>query len=270
MLGRLEASGPQPGFFNKDWPLFIRYLVGHAALSGDEGPLLDKLWRLKPPPGQAAWEWDTFMSYVQTEAAVLEAEWSSSTTATDEGTKWCRDGLAVEEGSTTLKTTTPQPPCPIKRQGECMFVPQTMKSLAVNIDSTINSDGAAVNDTAVNERKRGQHKVPPDKGLSREGPCGEGGNPPYNNEYNIGRPIGLPCITRMYTECWNPSKRMWQTWHSDHNCHMEQSQKGRASTLITELPEKEDDEKHHLEALRKKRASAFIDEQRGDDNSHHT
>ena len=56
MLGRLEASGPRPGFFNKDWPLFIRYLAGHAALSGDEGPLLDKLWRLKPPPGQAAWE----------------------------------------------------------------------------------------------------------------------------------------------------------------------------------------------------------------------
>ena len=57
--------------FNKDWPLFICYLAGHAALSGDEGPLLDKLWRLKPPPGQAAWEWDTFMSYIQTEAEVF-------------------------------------------------------------------------------------------------------------------------------------------------------------------------------------------------------
>ena len=56
MLGRLEASGPQPGFFNKDWPLFICNLAGHAALLGDEGPLLDKLWRLKPSPGQAAWE----------------------------------------------------------------------------------------------------------------------------------------------------------------------------------------------------------------------
>ena len=169
------------------------------------------------------------MSYVQTEAAALEAEWSSSTTATDKGTKWCRNGLAVEEGSTALETTTPQPPCPIKRQGECMFVPQTMKSLAVDIDGTINSDGAAINDTAVNERNTGWHKVLPNKGLSKEGPCGEGGNPPYNNEYNIGHclsPIGLLCITRMYTKHWNPSERTWQTWHSDHNCHMEQSQKG--------------------------------------------
>ena len=126
--------------------------------------------------------------------------------------------------------------------------------LAINIDGTINSDGAAVNDTAVNERKRGWHKVPPNKGLSREGPCGEGGNPPYNDEYNIGHrwsPIGLLCITRMYTERWNPSERTWQTWHSDHNCHMEQSQKGRASTLVTDLPEKEDDEKRRLEASRK-------------------
>ena len=120
------------------------------------------------------------MFYVQTEAAALEAEWSSSTMATDEGTKWCHDGLAAEEGSTTLETTTPQPPCPIKRQGEHMFIPQTMKNLAIDIDGTINSNRAAVNDRAVNERKRGRHKVPPDKGLSREGPCGEGGNPPYN------------------------------------------------------------------------------------------
>ena len=154
------------------------------------------------------------MSYIQTEAAGLEAEWSSSTMATDEGTKWCHDGLTVEEDSTALETTTPQPPCPIKRQGACMFIPQTMKSLAIDIDSTINSDGAAVNDTAVNERKRGWHKVPPDKGLSREGPCREGGNPPYNDKYNIGHhwsPIGLPCITRMYTERWNSSERTWQT-----------------------------------------------------------
>ena len=139
-----------------------------------------------------------------------------------------------------------------------------MKSLAIDIDSTINSDRAAINDTAINERKRGWHKVLPDKGLSRESSCGERGNPPYNNEYNIGHhlsPIGLLCITRMYTEHWNPRERTWQTWHSNHNCHMEQSQKGQASTLVTELPEKEDDKKHCLEVSRKKWVSVFIDKQ---------
>ena len=42
-LGRLKASGPQSGFFNKNWPLFICYLAGNAALLGDKGLLLDKL-----------------------------------------------------------------------------------------------------------------------------------------------------------------------------------------------------------------------------------
>jgi hypothetical protein len=61
----------------------------------------------------------------------LEDEWLSSTTAVDDGTKWCRNRLAVENRFSGLKTLTLCPSHPLEIYGERMFVPHTLKRLAV-------------------------------------------------------------------------------------------------------------------------------------------
>jgi hypothetical protein len=60
---------------------------------------------------------------------MLEDEWLLSTTASDDGTKWCHDRPVVENGSTTSRPPFPCPPRSAETYGERMFVPPALRGL---------------------------------------------------------------------------------------------------------------------------------------------
>jgi hypothetical protein len=83
----------------------------------------------EPPEGGARGTWWSFVQVIRKEVEMLEDEWLLSTTASDDGTKWCRDRPVVENGSTTFRPPLPCPPHSVKTYGEHMFVPPALRGL---------------------------------------------------------------------------------------------------------------------------------------------
>jgi hypothetical protein len=60
---------------------------------------------------------------------MLKDEWLLSTTASDDGTKWCRDRPVVENSSTTFRPPLSCPPHSAETYGERMFIPPALRGL---------------------------------------------------------------------------------------------------------------------------------------------
>jgi hypothetical protein len=80
--------------------------------------LVERFKRAEPPEGVARWAWWSFIQVIRKEVEMLEDEWLLSTTAFDEGTKWCHDRLVVENSPMTLRPPFPCPPHLAETYGE--------------------------------------------------------------------------------------------------------------------------------------------------------
>jgi hypothetical protein len=81
---------------------------------------------------------------------MLENEWLPSTMAIDVGTIWCCDGCIMEKSSLKLKPFILPSPCPVKEQGEHMFIPPIL-ALTTTRDSTTECDRIDTSTTDTDE-----------------------------------------------------------------------------------------------------------------------